>query len=133
MLAISGDQQNESVEVKALFWADNWRSMLCQCEKCKQMYKDKHLEFLSDLEDTMEAYASKGKKSNDKSQYEQGIHALLSMNGIQSRDMMCEYNDMMSNLRDYLKKFADNKKVVREDDIKEFFSGMEQKEKRRFV
>ena len=31
------------------------------------------------------------------------------------------YNNMKENLMEYLAKFADNKKVVREDDIKTFF------------
>lgn len=35
-----------------------------------------------------------------------------------------EYNDMKENLIQYLRKFAETKKVVREEDIKEFFDGM---------
>ena len=35
-----------------------------------------------------------------------------------------EYNDLRTELKDYLKKFVENGKVVREEDIKEFFSQM---------
>ena len=35
-----------------------------------------------------------------------------------------EYNDLRTELKDYLRKFAENGKVVREEDIKEFFSQM---------
>ena len=40
------------------------------------------------------------------------------------------YNNMKQNLMDYLSKFADNKKVVREEDIKEFFENMKNKKPR---
>ena len=35
-----------------------------------------------------------------------------------------EYNELKNSLQDYLRKFAENKKTVREEDIKEFFSQM---------
>ncbi len=37
---------------------------------------------------------------------------------------LAEYNDLKSELKDYLAKFAQNGKVVREDDIREFFTQM---------
>lgn len=36
---------------------------------------------------------------------------------------------MKERLMEYLQKFAENKKVVREEDIKEFFSEMESKKR----
>jgi E3 ubiquitin-protein ligase UBR7 len=41
------------------------------------------------------------------------------------------YNDMKSNLMEYLKKFAETNKVVREEDIQEFFQKMSQNKKMR--
>ena len=41
------------------------------------------------------------------------------------------YNDMKTELSDYLKKFVDNGKVVREEDIREFFETMEARKKQR--
>lgn len=41
------------------------------------------------------------------------------------------FNDMKSALNDYLKRFAENGKVVRAEDIREFFSQMEQRKKQR--
>lgn len=40
------------------------------------------------------------------------------------------YNDMKEKLKDYLQKFAENRKVVREEDIREFFSQMSRKRPR---
>lgn len=45
--------------------------------------------------------------------------------------MFSEYNNMKIQLKEYLQKFAENKKVVREEDIREFFSGMEARKKQR--
>jgi len=42
-----------------------------------------------------------------------------------------EYNTLSTELRDYLRKFAENGKVVRDDDIKEFFAGLQARKKRR--
>ena len=39
------------------------------------------------------------------------------------------YNAMKDNLMEYLAKFANSKKVVREEDIKEFFEGMKKNKK----
>ena len=39
------------------------------------------------------------------------------------------YNAMKDNLMEYLAKFANSKKVVREEDIKEFFEGMKKTKK----
>ena len=39
------------------------------------------------------------------------------------------YNTMKDNLMEYLAKFANSKKVVREEDIKEFFDGMKKNKK----
>ena len=41
------------------------------------------------------------------------------------------FNDMKSALSDYLKKFAENGKVVRAEDIREFFSQMEQRKRQK--
>lgn len=46
---------------------------------------------------------------------------------------LVEYNNMKERLMQYLQKFAENKKVVREEDIKEFFSGMESKKRPRII
>ena len=41
------------------------------------------------------------------------------------------FNDMKSALSDYLKHFAENGKVVRAEDIREFFTQMEQRKRQK--
>ena len=45
--------------------------------------------------------------------------------------MRAEYNELSTELRDYLRKFAESGKVVRDEDIREFFAGMQARKKRR--
>lgn len=55
---------------------------------------------------------------------------LGSMDRVRQVEAIHGYNNMKANLMEYLSKFADNKKVVREEDIKEFFQNMSNKKQR---
>lgn len=54
-----------------------------------------------------------------------------SMNRVQLIEFISGYNDLKENLAEYLKKFQENKKVIREEDIKEFFTGMAARKKQK--
>lgn len=41
------------------------------------------------------------------------------------------YNEMKTHLSEYLAKFVENKKVVREEDIREFFTGMQARKRQK--
>ena len=58
-------------------------------------------------------------------QYEKGMEALSSMDRVKQMEAIQGYNSMKSNLMEYLKKFAENGKVVRQEDIQEFFQQMQ--------
>ena len=49
------------------------------------------------------------------------MEALSQLDRVKQVEAIHSYNNMKENLMEYLAKFADNKKVVREDDIKTFF------------
>ena len=59
------------------------------------------------------------------------MEALGQMGRVQQVEAIHSYNNMKDNLMDYLAKFASSKKVVREEDIKEFFEEMKANKKRR--
>ncbi|XP_020292145.1 putative E3 ubiquitin-protein ligase UBR7 [Pseudomyrmex gracilis] len=111
------------------FWIEGWRTALCTCEECKSLYNAKEIAFLLDPKDSVQAYEEAGKKNKQESQYEKGMKALASMGHVQKLTAIEEYNNMKERLMQYLQKFAENKKVVREEDIKEFFSEMESKKR----
>ena len=49
------------------------------------------------------------------------MEALSQLDRVKQVEAIHSYNNMKENLMEYLAKFANNKKVVREDDIKTFF------------
>lgn len=111
------------------FWVGGWRTALCTCDECKSLYNAKDIAFLLDPKDSVQAYEEAGKMNKQESQYEKGMKALASMGHVQKLTAIEEYNNMKERLMQYLQKFAENKKVVREEDIKEFFSAMESKKR----
>ncbi|XP_062620131.1 putative E3 ubiquitin-protein ligase UBR7 [Saccostrea cucullata] len=128
------DIQTRDVTFKdcGTFWQDGWRKKLCKCADCVAMYKEKSLGFLIDESDTVHKYEERGRdKAVSTSQYDKGLQALSSMDRVQQVEVIHGFNDLKSELTDYLKKFAENGKVVREEDIREFFSGMEARKRQR--
>lgn len=68
----------------ATFWTEGWRQKLCRCSKCTEIYRQEDVGFLLDECDTITAYENRGKTDDcGKSQYEQGMAALSSMNRVQ--------------------------------------------------
>jgi len=119
----------ESTVVSSMFLPENWRLSLCTCPSCTTLYKDLKVEFLTDVKDTVQFYESQS-KTEKKNTMEHGMEALSRMDRIKQVEAIHSYNNMKQNLMDYLSKFADNKKVVREEDIKEFFENMKNKKPR---
>jgi len=105
-----------------MFMADGWRAELCRCADCGAgVYAGRELEFLLDPEDTVHHYEAKGKEEQG-SQYENGMKALSEMDRTQQVEAITSYNSMKSDLMDYLKTFAEEGKVVTQEDIKKFFA-----------
>lgn len=117
---------------KPLFWPDcGWRSKLCRCQTCLEMYKTKECEYLLDEKDTVQYYEAQGKAlaKNIETPLERGMSALNRMNRAAVVEALHGYDELKANLSDYLRKFADTKKVVREEDIHEFFQQLKSKKK----
>lgn len=127
---IDKDQLNSK---KATFWPEGWRNRLCRCEKCLAMYEEKKIKYLTDDQDTVEHYEQKGKMAcvNRPSSNERLMQALSSLDRIQQVEAITEYQSFATELKDYLKTFADNKRVVREEDITEFFGRLKERKRRR--
>ena len=113
----------------SFFLPQNWRQSLCRCSECVQMYEDLNVSFLTDDQDTVYYYESQSKLEK-KNSFDSGMEALSSMDRVKQVEAIHGYNNMKQNLMQYLSKFADNKKVVREEDIKEFFQSMSNKKRR---
>ncbi|KAG5887761.1 hypothetical protein JTB14_016112 [Gonioctena quinquepunctata] len=122
----------KSPKVSAKFWADvNWRKELCTCDDCLKMYENEDVAFLLDSEDPVHLYEEKGKAKAQEIVDSHDKEFMKSMNRVQLVDCIAGYNDLKERLGEYLKKFAENKKIVREEDIREFFDGMNARKKQK--
>jgi len=106
----------------SMFLPMGWRSALCKCSSCSKLYLDTKTSFLTQDTDTVHHYESQARER--KGTLEQGMEALSQLDRVKQVEAIHSYNSMKENLMEYLAKFADNKKVVREDDIKTFFEEM---------
>lgn len=124
--------QTVALEKTATYWYQSWRSKLCTCQDCKKMYADLGVSFLLDETDTVQAYEHRGKTNEEEEGRRDPLMAALSnMNRVQQVELIYEYNDLKSELKDYLKQFADEGKVVTSEDIQHFFEGLRSRKRRR--
>ncbi|XP_059468581.1 putative E3 ubiquitin-protein ligase UBR7 [Neocloeon triangulifer] len=121
----------DAPEVKSVttFWPDGWRSRLCKCEDCHVKYKELKIEYLCEESDMVQEYEKQG--LNQPTQYEQGLQALGNMDRSQQIEVLTEYAQMKEELKSFLATFAEENKVVTEEDIKEFFDGLKARKRRR--
>merc|ERR1711872_328389 len=106
----------------SMFLPMGWRNSLCRCPSCIKLYADSNTSFLTEESDTVHHYESQA--IDKKGTLEQGMEALSQLDRVKQVEAIHSYNNMKQNLMDYLSKFAESKKVVREDDIRTFFEGM---------
>lgn len=97
------------------------------------MYEEKNIQFLTDEQDTVEHYEQKGKNDrvNIPSSNDRLMMALNSLDRVQQVEAITEYQSFSAELKEYLKTFADNKRIVREEDITEFFGRLKERKRRR--
>ncbi|XP_042800084.1 putative E3 ubiquitin-protein ligase UBR7 isoform X2 [Panthera tigris] len=115
----------------ATYWPLNWRSKLCTCKDCMKMYGELDVLFLTDEYDTVLAYENKGKVDQAADRRDPLMDTLNSMDRVQQVELICEYNDLKTELKDYLKRFADEGTVVKREDIQQFFEEFQSKKRRR--
>lgn len=121
-----------TVENKATYWHTGWRSNLCKCENCMSLYRSLDVLYLTDESDTMVAYEQRGReKTSSVSSYESGMQALQNMARIPQVEVMHGYNDMKNELTEYLRGFVEQGKVVKEEDIRNFFDTLQSRKRQR--
>lgn len=124
--------KEKSDKVCAKFWRDDsWRKELCSCDDCLKMYENEEVAFLLDPDDPVSLYEEKSKAKAREFADSEDRKIMNSMDRVQLVEFISGYNDLKENLSEYLKKFGENKKVVRTEDIKEFFNGMQARKKQK--
>jgi E3 ubiquitin-protein ligase UBR7 len=89
---------------QAAFFDEGWRSSLCSCCDCKELYKKHELEFLFDDDDSVATYEAQGKlKGENPSTFERGLQALgTSLNRTQQVEMFSRKGSIDINQLDML-------------------------------
>ncbi|KAG9344865.1 hypothetical protein JZ751_010556 [Albula glossodonta] len=148
LAALKGEGPERTRE-GAVFWPSVWRTKLCTCAACKSSYTEAGVAFLLDESDTVLAYENKG-KTTEQEGGSQGrdplMSALNTLNRVQQLEIIygedgrgqcglggerAEYNDMKTELKDYLQRFAEEGKVVTPEDIQRFFEEQQSRKRRR--
>lgn len=119
----------------ATFWPNDWRSILCLCQDCQDMYKKHDISFITDLKDTVHFYEEEGRRRlravspcSSTSSMERGMEAFGHMPRTQQIEMLHGYNAMESALKEFLKSFAEQDKVVTKKDVEDFFAEFKRKQ-----
>ncbi|XP_024912708.1 putative E3 ubiquitin-protein ligase UBR7 isoform X2 [Cynoglossus semilaevis] len=116
----------------AVFWPSTWRSKLCCCSSCQERLSEAQLNFLFDELDTVQAYERRGQnKDQNQGGHDPLMLALDNLNRVQQLEIIHGYNDMKSELKDFLQGFVAEGKVVTPDDIRQFFEQQQSRKRRR--
>lgn len=116
----------------ATFWPSGWRSHLCTCSDCQKLLSEAGALFLLDETDTVLAYETKGKNLERTNQSTDPLMSALDrLNRVQQLELIHEYNDLKTELKDFLQSFASEGKVVTPDDIRQFFEQQQNRKRRR--
>lgn len=131
-----GGTGTERAEFGAVFWPSAWRTKLCSCVSCKKSYAEAGMSFLLDESDTVLAYENKGKTTEqEQAGTAEGrdplMSALNTLGRVQQLEIIHGYNDMKTELKDFLQRFAAEGKVVTPEDIRQFFQQQQNRKRRR--
>uniref|UniRef100_A0A1J3K467 Putative E3 ubiquitin-protein ligase UBR7 n=1 Tax=Noccaea caerulescens TaxID=107243 RepID=A0A1J3K467_NOCCA len=119
-------------EMKPLFLTKNWRNILCKCEKCLEMYKQRKVSFLLDVEDTIVEYEKKAKEKRTEKLEKQEGEALDLLNNL---DHVAKV-EILHGIKDFKESFkglleaAGPSKAITPADIEQMFSNLKSKRRR---
>jgi len=115
------------------FWVEGWRQELCLCSSCNDLYKTEGVPFITDQQDTLQAYENKSRErmtAREKLGEEGLSKALSSMDRVAAVELAHQYNQFKEELGEWLNSFKGDK-VVKVEDVQEFFSGMQARKRAR--
>lgn len=96
------------------------------------MYEAQHCQFLLDEDDTVQSYEERGKAAQPGPETGDPLMSALGTLGrVQQIEAIHGYNNLKTELTDFLKKFATSKTVVREEDVREFFDQMQARKRQK--
>ncbi|KAG8974334.1 hypothetical protein FRC05_007640 [Tulasnella sp. 425] len=121
------DDAEGSFEVEGegdLFLSDGWRERWCRCDDC--LARLRVWPYLLEEEET---YSPPEDPDSKKSLEELGLRALESLPRDKALDSIRAFNEMRDDLLAYLRPFAQEGKVVSEEDVTAFFEALKEGKK----
>ncbi|CAL8111594.1 unnamed protein product [Orchesella dallaii] len=114
-------------DLQAVAWKKNLRASLCRCTNCVATYGQLKIGYLLDAEDTFEHYEAVGKKRSEDEQ--QSAEASISnqvnqMGRVEQLELIHGYNQFKEQLAEFLNGIAKDGKVVKKEDVNQFFAKM---------
>ncbi|OUM61731.1 hypothetical protein PIROE2DRAFT_62320 [Piromyces sp. E2] len=118
LLNISSLNEKELNQRYDIFCNDKFNTIFCKCNRCKEIYKNNNINFL--IEDDL-TYEPEEDDDLDGTLFERGVKVLNHASRVPLIECISGYNKLKDKLTDYFKEFAEQKKVVTDEDIKYFF------------
>jgi len=114
-------------DIQAVAWKTSLRATLCRCTNCVGTYEELKIGYLLDAEDTFEHYEAVGRKRSEDA--EQSAEASISnqinhMGRVGQLELIHGYNQFKEQLAEFLTGIAKDGKVVKKEDINQFFAKM---------
>ncbi|PRQ17419.1 putative chromatin regulator PHD family [Rosa chinensis] len=116
-------------ESKPMFLSKNWRNALCRCEKCSEFYKQKHINFLIDKEDSIIEYEKMAKqKREEKLQQREGaeLSMLDNLGHVEKIEILNGIADIKDELCSFLGSF-DPSKAITSADVHQIFENLKKR------
>ncbi|CAI7894936.1 unnamed protein product [Closterium sp. NIES-53] len=122
---------SDDFEVGPLFLINGWRASICNCQECTRFYEEQGVDFLVDVEDTVEFYEEEAKKKRQQKEEEASVQVeaqFQSMDRVAQLEIIHGLNSFKSDFQEFLAKFAGTDHVITAHDVEQFSE--EQKAKR---
>ncbi|XP_010529637.1 PREDICTED: putative E3 ubiquitin-protein ligase UBR7 isoform X2 [Tarenaya hassleriana] len=119
-------------ESKPLFLSKNWRDILCRCEKCLEMYSQRNIGYLLDVEDTIAEYEKRAKqKRSEKLERQEGetLDLLNNLDHVAKMEILHGIKDFKEEFRGLLET-AGPSKTITPADVEKMFHNLKNKRKR---
>lgn len=106
----------------ASFWPNGWRTCLCQCKDCMNMYHSLKVEFIIEEKDTIQAYEEQGSKKVE-GRVQNAIDQLNGMPRTSQIALIEGVNSLRDGLKNFLASIKDSgESVVTPEHVKDFFA-----------
>jgi len=111
------------------FFQEEWRSQLCKCEECVQMYAAEGVPYLVNTSDTIQFYEEKGKQNVEKV-LEEAATTISNLDQVQHVELMHGFHALKNGMHEFFGQFPEGH-VISTDDVKGFFDILQKNKRRR--